>query len=431
VRIGDEPACLKLLRSDGLTALKRQNDSPMQSAADDARILTRQLEDLRSRERALSRVNRAIARAEGLQLVLDEVVDAAKRLCDGDHAQLYLAEGDVFVVLSASGGAKAADEYAVRHPHARDRTSVIGRVALSGETVQIPDVLADAEYSYGGQKIVHYRALLGVPILLDDQLIGAIAVGRDSPGLFADHHVELVERFADQAAIAIANARAFEAIERQRTELSRYISPQVAELISSHDGEQLLAGHRAYITCLFCDFRGFTAFAETAAPEEHFEVLRAYHQLIGELLPVYSGTLEHFAGDGVMAFFNDPLAVPDHELQAIRFALAAQERFGELAQGWRKRGIDLALGIGIEADHATLGRIGFEGRYDYGALGPVTSLASRLSTIAAGGQILIGQRVFAAAEDSLDASPVGELELKGFGRAIPAYEVHGLRSRAG
>ena len=431
VRIGDEPTCLKLLRSDELTELKRQNDSPMESAADDARILTRQLEDMRSRERALSRVNRAIARAEGLQLVLDEVVDAAKRLCDGDHAQLYLAEGDVFVVLSASGGAKAADEYAVRHPHARDRTSVIGRVALSGETVQIPDVLADAEYSYGGQEIVRYRALLGVPILLDDELIGAIAVGRDSPGLFADHHVELVERFADQAAIAIANARAFEAIERQRTELSRYVSPQVAELISSHDGEQLLAGHRAYITCLFCDFRGFTAFAETAAPEEHFEVLRAYHQLIGELLPVYSGTLEHFAGDGVMAFFNDPLAVPDHELQAIRFAVAAQERFDELAQGWRKRGIDLALGIGIEADHATLGRIGFEGRYDYGALGPVTSLASRLSTIAAGGQILIGQRVFAAAEDSLDASPVGELELKGFGRAIPAYEVHGLRSRAG
>ena len=132
-----------------------------------------------------------------------------------------------------------------------------------------------------------------------------------------------------------------------------------------------------------------------------------------------------------MTFFNDPVAVTDHELQAIRFALAAQERFGELARGWVKRGINLALGIGIEAGHATLGRIGFEGRYDYGALGSVTSLASRLSTNAAGGQILIGQRVFAAAEDSLDASPLGELELKGFGRTIPAYEVHGLRSRGG
>jgi class 3 adenylate cyclase len=403
----------------------------MESAADDARILARQVEDLRSQQRALSGVLKAMARAEGLQPVLDEVLEAAKRLCDAEHAQLYLAEGDLFVIVSTDRSAEPAYEHSARHPHAKDRTSVTGRVALTGQTVQIPDVLDDAEYSDGAQPIVRYRALLGVPILLDEELIGVINVGRDRPGLFADHHVELVETFADQAAIAIANARAFQAIERQRTELSRFVSPQVAELISSHDGELLLAGHRAYISCLFCDLRGFTAFADRAAPEEHFEVLRAYHQLIGKLLPAYSGTLEHFAGDGVMVFFNDPVAVTDHELQAIRFALAAQERFGELAHGWLKRGIDLALGIGIEAGHATLGRIGFEGRYDYGALGSVTSLAFRLSTRATGGQILIGQRVFAAGDDSLDASPVGELQLKGFGRAIPAYEVHGVRSRGG
>ena len=384
---------------------------------------------MRSQQRALSRVLRAMARAEGLQPVLDEVLGAAKRLCDAETSQLFLAEGELLVIVATDSSAEPAYEYSARHPHAKDRTSVTGRVALTGETVQIPDVLDDPEYSYGAREIISYRALLGVPILLDEELIGVINVARDRPGVFANHHVELVETFADQAAIAIANARAFQAIERQRTELSRYVSPQVAELISSHEGEQLLAGHRAYITCLFSDFRGFTAFAETAAPEEHFEVLRAYHELIGELLPIYSGTLEHFAGDGVMVFFNDPVAVADHELEAIRFALAAQERFAELAQGWLKRGIDLALGIGIEAGHATLGRIGFEGRYDYGALGPVTSLASRLSTAAAAGQILIGQRVFAAADDLLDASPVGELELKGFGRAIPAYEVHGLRSR--
>ncbi len=397
----------------------------------DAQQLSRQVEDLLAQQRALSRVLRAIARAEGLQPVLDEVVDAARQLCDGDHAQLYLAEGDLFVVISSSGGARVDQEYAAQHPHARDRTTLGGRVALTGQTVQIPDVLADPEYSYGGQQTVGYRALLGVPILLDGELIGAIGVGRDSPGHFADHHVELAEAFADQAAIAIANARAFQAIERQRTELSRYVSPQVAELLSSHEGEQLLAGHRAYISCLFCDFRGFTAFAETAAPEEHFEVLRAYHQLIGEHIPTYGGTLEHFAGDGVMVFFNDPVAVVEHELQAIRFALAVQAGFAELARDWLKRGTNLALGIGIEAGHATLGRIGFEGRYDYGALGPVTSLASRLSTRAAGGQILIGQRVFAATDDAVDASPVGELELKGFARAIPAYEVHELRRAPG
>ena len=191
--------------------------------------------------------------------------------------------------------------------------------------------------------------------------------------------------------------------------------------------EQLLAGHRAYITCLFSDLRGFTAFAETAAPEELFDVLREYHTALGDLIPEHAGTLEHFAGDGVLVFFNDPVPVEDHELHAVRLAVAAQERFAELAEAWRKQGIELGLGIGIEAGYATLGRIGFEGRYDYGAVGPVANLASRLSTRASAGQILIGQRVFAAVDESVETAPVGELELEGFGRPIPAYEVRGPR----
>ena len=170
--------------------------------------------------------------------MLDEIVAAAKRLCHGEHAQLYLADGDVFVVFSQSDDSPAGYEYAEDHPHARDRTTVVGRVALTGEAVQIPDVLADAEYSFGGQSIAGYRALLGVPIVLDDELIGAIAVGRNVPGPFADEHVELVTTFADQAAIAIANARLIDAVERQRTELSRFVSPAVAAL-------DLLEGRRA------------------------------------------------------------------------------------------------------------------------------------------------------------------------------------------
>jgi adenylate cyclase len=300
-----------------------------------------------------------------------------------------------------------------------------GRAAVTREVVHLPDVNADPEYTYAGPR--HFRSGLNVPILLEGELLGVIGIVREEVGPFADEHIELLRSFADQAAIAIANARLIEAVERQRTELSRFLSPQVAELISSLEGEQLLAGHRAYITCLFCDLRGFTAFAETAAPEDLFEVLRAYHETLGELIPVYGGTLEHFAGDGVMVFFNDPVAVEEHELQAIRLALATQERIGELATVWRKRGVQLALGIGIEAGYATLGRIGFEGRYDYGALGPVTNLSSRLSTRAEAGQTLIGQRVFAAVEDAVDAAPVGELELKGFGRPIPAYEVRALQ----
>ena len=217
-------------------------------------------------------------------------------------------------------------------------------------------------------------------------------------------------------------------MERQRTELSRFVSPQVAELLSSEQGQQLLAGHRAYVSVLFCDLRGFTTFVETAAPEELFELLREYHAVIGKLLAAHDGTLEHFAGDGVMVFFNDPVPVDDHELQAIRMALALQERFAELVTLWRKRGTELGLGIGIAAGYATLGRIGFEGRYDYGALGPVTNLASRLSTHAKPGQILISQRLLSAVDEAVDAQPVGELELKGFGRPVAAYEVRALRS---
>ena len=152
----------------------------MRSEAKDAVELGRQVEDLRAQQQALTGVLRAMARAEGLQVVLDEVVDAAKRLCDGEHAQLYMADGDLFVIFSESGDLKAAFEYSVEHPHVADRKTVIGRVALSRASEQIPDVLADPEYSYGAQQIVGYRALLGVPILLDEELIGAITVGRDT-----------------------------------------------------------------------------------------------------------------------------------------------------------------------------------------------------------------------------------------------------------
>jgi class 3 adenylate cyclase len=149
--------------------------------------------------------------------------------------------------------------------------------------------------------------------------------------------------------------------------------------------------------------------------------------MVGELIPSYDGTLEHFAGDGLMVFFNDPVPVDGHELKAIQLALAVRERFADLSLGWRKRGTDLGIGVGIAAGYATLGRIGFEGRYDYGALGPVTNLASRLSTTAHADQILISQRVFAAVEDRVDAQPITDIELKGFARPVTAYELAKLR----
>ena len=341
--------------------------------------LARENERLREQQRAVSVVLRAVAGSAGLQPVLDEIVDGAARLCRGDHAQLYLAEEDLFRIAAQSGDlGSEAWLYAVEHPHARDRTSIVGRVGVTGGIEQIPDVADDPQYLFDYQ-VIGYRSLLGVPIVTDGVLIGVIAITRAATGRFDEEDVDLVQTFADQAAIAIGNARLLEAVERQRTELARFVSPAVAELVSSERGKQLLAGHRTYISCLFCDLRGFTSFSETAAPEELFEVLRGYHEIVGALIEPHLGTLEHFAGDGLMVFFNDPVEIEDHELQAIRFATAARERFAQLAQAWQRRGIQLGLGIGVEAGYATLGRIGFEGRYDYGAVGPVR--ASRLASV--------------------------------------------------
>jgi adenylate cyclase len=220
-------------------------------------------------------------------------------------------------------------------------------------------------------------------------------------------------------------------IERQRVELSRFLSPQVAALVSSPEGEQLLAGHRRQITAVFCDLRGFTAFAETAEPEELFGVLRDYHEAMGALIVEHGGTLEHFAGDGIMIFFNDPVLQPDHVERAVRMAVAMRERFADLAVRWRKLGYELAFGVGIAVGYATLGRIGFDGRFDYGAIGNAVILASRLSSDAKGGQILLSQRAFAAVEEVVEAESVGELALKGFSRPVPAVNVIALRNAGG
>ena len=223
-------------------------------------------------------------------------------------------------------------------------------------------------------------------------------------------------------------------IERQRSQLARFLSPQVAALVSSADGEALLAGHRREITAMFTDLRNFTSFSETAEPEEVLGFLRAYHAAMGELIVEHEATLEHFAGDGFMTFFNDPVLQPDHAARAIRLALAMRERFAALTADWRRRGYVLEIGIGIATGYATLGRIGFEGRYDYGAIGNAIILASRLSGDAAAGEILVAARTYAEAEEAsgtdLVAEPGGDRTLKGFSRAIPTYVITGRRADA-
>lgn len=209
--------------------------------------------------------------------------------------------------------------------------------------------------------------------------------------------------------------------------LKRFFSPQLAELVVSSGGEKLLESHRREITVVFCDLRGFTAFSETAEPEEVMGVLREYHAALGTLIFRFEGTLEHFAGDGIMVFFNDPLPCQEHAAQAVRMAVAMRQQMGELTEKWRKRGHQLGFGVGIAQGYATLGMIGFEGRIEYGAIGPVANLASRLCDEAQGGQILISQRVFAMVEGLVEAEPAGELLLKGFRKPVPTFNIVGLR----
>ena len=212
--------------------------------------------------------------------------------------------------------------------------------------------------------------------------------------------------------------------------LRRFLSPQLADLVVSGDDETLLDSHRREITVVFCDLRGFTAFSETAEPEEVMAVLAEFHRELGQLIFEFGGTLERFAGDALMMFFNDPFPCPDPPLQAVRMAVAMQERVADLQAGWHKRGHELALGIGIAVGYATLGRIGFEGRFDYGAVGSVVNLTARLCGEALGGQILLAERAFAAVEGTVAAEPFGPLTLKGFHRPVQAYLVTGFTNPA-
>ena len=216
-----------------------------------------------------------------------------------------------------------------------------------------------------------------------------------------------------------------EALERM-ARLRRFLSPQLADLVLTSGDESFLQSHRREITVVFCDLRGFTAFAETVEPEDLLLVLGEYHAALGDLVHRFEGTLERFTGDGLMVIFNDPLPCEDAPQRAVRMAIAMRGRIAQLAEGWSRRGHDLDFGVGIAQGHATIGQVGFEGRSDYTAIGTVTNLAARLCAEAAPQQILISQRVHAATEDIVVADQLGELALRGFSRPVRAYNVVGV-----
>ena len=249
-----------------------------------------------------------------------------------------------------------------------------------------------------------------------------------------DQSQEQAARLEVQAQqLAEWNRKLEDRVQEQLTELEsigqlkRYFSPQLAELLVSPENHKLTESHRREITVVICDLRGFTAFAETAEPEEVMRVLDEYHKTIGPLIFRFEATLEHFTGDGLVAFFNDPIPCPDPAARAVKMAIAMQEEVGKCVDRWQKRGHSLGLGVGISMGYATLGQIGFEGRLHYGAVGTVLNLASRLCDQAGSGEILADRRVVMEIEALAEAMPKGELQLKGFHKPVAAYAIGALR----
>ena len=313
--------------------------------------------------------------------------------------------------------------------------------------IHVADLQEDADYAYALRDTEHIRTELGVPMFRGDDLVGVFILYKLKVEPFTEKQIELVTTFADQAVIAIENVRLLNEL-RERTEeveklnqhlehrvadqvgeiermgrLRRFLPPQVADLIVASGSEKQLESHRREITALFCDLRGFTGFTESADAEDVMALLRDYHAAIGELVIRYSGTLERYAGDGVMVVFNDPVPVENPALQAVLMALELRNALGALTQTWSRLGHDIGFGIGIAHGFATLGTIGFEGRFDYAAIGTVSNVASRLCDEAKPGQILISPRVLTKVENAVNVEPVGEFELKGIRRPLAAYNV--------
>jgi class 3 adenylate cyclase/HAMP domain-containing protein len=432
---------------------------------------TRDLAQSINELKVLEEVGRAVSSSLDLNAVLPTVAARALEITHADAVLIYSydATKQQFNLNEAIGIDRAAEG---AHLSVDADGSVLGEAARSGEPVAISDLthavdplLRDVATAAG------FNSVLVVPLVDQTGVLGSLVVLRKDAGEFTANLIGLMRTFAHQSVLAMRNARLFtevdakgrelasahstvqvqagklreqteqlldwnksleERVEKQLDEierirkLERFLAPQVAQLIASSDGHQgLLDSHRREVTVVFCDLRGFTSFTESTEPEEAMNVLREYHAALGELIFRYEGTLDRYAGDGVMILFNAPIQFEDHVKRAVKMAVEMRDTIGALTQKWRNRGHSLGFGVGIALGYATLGQIGFEQRLEYAAIGSVTNLASRLCDEAKANQIVVSRRVFGMVEQWAEGRAIDDLTLKGFNHPVLAVEILG------
>jgi len=419
--------------------------------------------------KVLEEVGRAVSSSLDLNAVLPTVAARALEITHADAVLIYGydAAKRQFNLVEADGIDKSVEG---QHRVIDEEGSMLGHAAAKGEPIAIADLSTAADHMLRNIVIeAGFHAVLVAPLVDQQGVLGALVVLRRATGDFPESLIGLMRTFAHQSVLAMRNARLFtevdqkgrelasantvvreqadklteqteqlrnwnrsleERVEKQLGEierirkLERFLAPQVAQLIASSDGhDTLLNSHRGEVTVVFCDLRGFSAFTEATEPEEAMNVLREYHAALGELIFRYEGTLDRYAGDGVMILFNAPIQIEDHTKRAVKMACEMRDTIGALTQKWRNRGHSLGFGMGIALGYATLGQIGFEQRLEYAAIGSVTNLASRLCDEAKANQIVVSRRVYGVVEPWVDAAPLDDLVLKGFNHPVLAMEI--------